>query len=60
MILELDFNGYKFFEDGSKISFSPDERTKKLLSNAVEIDNKNVLKAISLYGPNNSGKTNIM
>ena len=60
MILELDFNGYKFFEDGSKISFSPDERTKKLLSNAVEIDNKNVLKAISLYGPNNSGKTNIV
>ena len=60
MIAELKFNGYKFFKDNSSFSFIPDERTQKLLSNAVEIDNKKVLKSIGLYGSNNSGKTNII
>ena len=58
MILSLTFNGYRFFDD-TTLSFVADCRTKKLLSNASEIDGKNVLKAVGLYGPNNSGKTNI-
>ncbi len=59
MILNIEFNGYKFFEN-SNISFVADARTKKLLSNATELDGKNVLKAVGLYGSNNSGKTNIV
>jgi len=59
MILNIEFNGYKFFEN-SNISFVADARTKKLLCNSTEIDGKNVLKAVGLYGSNNSGKTNIV
>lgn len=59
MILSVDFNGYKFF-DNSSISFSADLRTKKLLSNSEEIDGKNILKTAGIYGSNNSGKTNIV
>ena len=58
MLLSLEFNGYRFFND-SCLSFVADGRTKKLLSNSVELDGKNVLKSIGLYGSNNSGKTNI-
>lgn len=59
MILNIEFDGYKFF-DNSSISFTADARTKKLLSNSTELDGKNVLKAVGLYGSNNSGKTNII
>ena len=59
MILNIEFDGYKFF-DNSSISFTADARTKKLLSNSTELDGKNVLKAVGLYGSNNSGKTNIV
>lgn len=58
MILNLEFNGYRFFND-SKISFNADVRTSKLLSNSELIGGKNVLKTVGLYGANNSGKTNI-
>ena len=59
MILNVEVNGYRFFEDNTEISFAADARTKKLLSNSKLIDGKNVLKSIGLYGANNSGKTNI-
>ena len=59
MILNIEFDGYRFF-DNSSISFTADARTKKLLSNSTELDGKNVLKAVGLYGSNNSGKTNIV
>ena len=60
MILSVEFNGYRFFNDKSELSFCADARTKKLLSNSVNIDEKNVLKSVGLYGANNSGKTNII
>ena len=59
MILSIEFNGYKFFSDNSALSFSADARTKKLLSNSTVLNGKNVLKAVGLYGSNNSGKTNL-
>ncbi len=59
MILCLDFNGYRFFDKESSLSFAADARTKKLLSNSEYIDGKNVLKSVGVYGANNSGKTNI-
>ncbi|MBQ7277321.1 MAG: ATP-binding protein [Bacilli bacterium] len=58
MLLYLDFNGYRFF-DNTKISFCADARIKRLLSNSEFIDGRNVLKTIGLYGANNSGKSNI-
>jgi AAA15 family ATPase/GTPase len=60
MILEIAFNDYRFFKGTNSLSFCADARTKKLLSNAQLIDEKNVLKAVGIYGPNNSGKSNII
>ena len=60
MIGEIYFNNYRLFKNENSISFIADLRTKKLLSNTVEVDGKSILKSIGLYGANNSGKTNIM
>ena len=59
MIEEITFNNYRFFSN-SKLSFFADRRTKKLLSNSIKIDNRQILKTIALYGGNNSGKTNVI
>ena len=59
MISEIRFKNYRLFKEENTISLVADARTKTLLSNASEIDNRNILKAISIYGANNSGKTNI-
>lgn len=60
MILELSFNKYKLFKEKNVFSLKADKRTQYLLSNSVEIDNVAILKALSIYGPNNSGKTLII
>lgn len=60
MILELSFNNYRMFKGDNVLSFSPDTRIKKLLSNSNEVLNKNVLKTIGIYGQNNIGKSNIV
>ena len=60
MIGEFSFDNYRFFADDSNISFVADKRTKKLLSNSVSIDNRQILKSIAIYGGNNCGKTNIV
>ena len=59
MILEITFNNFRLFKNESKISYRADRRTRYLLSNSLEIDGASMLKAISLYGGNNSGKTNV-
>ena len=59
MLLDFNFNGYKFFND-SNISFNADARISRLMSNSQYLDGKNVLKTIAIYGANNSGKTNIV
>ena len=60
MILELSFNNYRMFKNGSFISFVADTRTKQLMSNSHEYGGKNVLKSIGLYGQNNIGKSNLI
>ena len=60
MILDIAFNNYRLFKENNELSFSADLRTKKLLSNAIAFEGKNVLKCIGLYGENNGGKTNIV
>lgn len=59
MLLSLEINGYRFF-DNLELSFCADARIKRLFSNSVEIDSKNILKSVGIYGGNNSGKTNIV
>ena len=60
MILELTFNNYRLFKNANTLSFKADKRTRHLLSNSTPIDGVNVLKALAIYGSNNSGKTNIV
>lgn len=60
MILEAGFNNYKMFKNESIISFKADKRTKYLLTNTVEQNNVATLKALAIYGPNNSGKTKLI
>ena len=60
MILEVGFNNYKMFKNESIISFKADKRTKYLLTNTVEQNNVATLKALAIYGPNNSGKTKLI
>ena len=60
MILDISFNNYRLFKGANDLSFAADLRTRKLLSNSVCRDNKNVLKCLGLYGENNGGKTNVV
>lgn len=59
MISEISFNNYRMFKRESSLSMVADARTVKLLSNANTLDEVNVLKSIAIYGPNNSGKSNL-
>jgi len=59
MISEILFNNYRLFKGENELSFIADGRTKKLLSNSIALDDKNILKAVAIYGPNNSGKSHI-
>lgn len=60
MILEIGFNNYKMFRNDTNLSFKADKRTKYLLSNVVDVENVSTLKALAIYGSNNSGKTKII
>ena len=60
MILEIGINNYKLFKNDNYFSFKADKRTKYLLSNSIDLDNIATLKALAIYGPNNSGKTKII
>ncbi len=60
MILEVTFNNYRLFKGTNSLYFKADKRTRHLLSNSVSLDGTNVLKALAIYGSNNSGKTNIV
>ena len=60
MISEVEFNNFRLFKTESVLSYKADKRTQYLLSNAIDVDNISILKALALYGSNNSGKTNIV
>lgn len=60
MISDITFNDFRFFKGEKSFSFVADARTKKLLSNSVSIGQRAILKAAAIYGPNNSGKSNII
>lgn len=60
MILEIGFNNYKMFKNSNVFSLKMDKRTKYLLTNSIDVDNVPVMKALAIYGPNNSGKSNLI
>lgn len=60
MILEIGFNDYRMFRNWQCLTFKADKRTKYLSANFISKDNVGVLKSLALYGPNNSGKSNLI
>lgn len=59
-IKEFRVDNYGVFSKPVQISFEGDMRTKRLSSNVHSLNSYNILKTIALYGPNNSGKTNLI
>ena len=60
MICKFSVENYKAFADRIELDFYANGNIKRLDYNYVEISDKNVLKTIGFYGPNNTGKTCIL
>ena len=58
MITNLKFKNCFAFNDCVEMNLKADMRTKKFISNVIELkENLNILKSSVIYGPNNTGKT---
>ena len=61
MITSLKFNNCFAFNNSIEMNLRADMRTKKFVSNVININEKlNVLKSAVIYGPNNTGKTTLI
>ena len=61
MITSLKFNNCFAFNNSIEMNLRADMRTKKIVSNVININEKlNVLKSAVIYGPNNTGKTTLI
>lgn len=60
MFVELKINNCFSFNMPVKLSASADMRTKKFATNIFKNKDFNILKTIGIYGPNNTGKSNIV
>lgn len=57
MLLNCKIKNFKTFKNPIEISFVADMHIKKFLANTYSIAEQNVLKTVSIYGPNNTGKS---
>jgi len=57
MIIDFGVSNHKAFGEKVELSFVADKRIRTLRCNTVETHNIALLKAIGLYGSNNTGKT---
>ncbi len=57
MISSIFLNNSYIFSDEVELSLNADMRQKKFNSNVHKLGNYNVLKSLSIYGPNNVGKS---
>lgn len=60
MLIEFKASNYRSIAEEQVISFVPATGQTDFPSNIIEIGKHKVLNALALYGPNNSGKTNIL
>lgn len=60
MITEIRAENAFVFKDAVEFSLKADMRTKKFASNVRSFGNFNIVKVAGIYGPNNSGKTNLL
>ena len=57
MICKFSFDNFKAFSKKTELDFYANGNIKRLDYNSINIGNKNILKTIGIYGPNNTGKT---
>lgn len=60
MIVEIRAENAFIFNEKVVFSLKADMRTKKFVSNVCSFGNFNIVKVAGIYGPNNSGKTNLL
>jgi hypothetical protein len=60
MICKFSVENFKAFAEKVEIVFFANGNIKRLDYNYVSVGNKNVLKTVGFYGPNNTGKTCIL
>ena len=57
MLLYFKIKNYKTFKDEIEMSLIADMHIKRFITNTNNVNNQNILKVLSVYGPNNSGKS---
>ena len=60
MLLEFKISNYRSIGDEQTISFIPAQKQKDHLQNILRQGKYQALNAISIYGPNGGGKSNIL
>lgn len=60
MFIEFRVSNYRSIGDEQIISLIPSPKQKDFGSNLVTTDREEILNALALYGPNSSGKSNIL
>ena len=57
MIIELRIKNCFSFSDQVVFSMKADMRSKRFVTNLINVNQQNILKVAGVYGPNNAGKT---
>ena len=60
MLIEFRISNYRSIGDEQVISLLPSPKQKDFESNVIEQGNYSILNALALYGPNSSGKSNVL
>ena len=60
MIVSIKIKNCFIYKDEVEFSLKADMRFKKFSQNVVNTENLNILKTAVIFGPNNSGKTNLI
>ena len=60
MLIEFRVSNYRSIGDEQIISLLPSPKQKDFESNIIVQDNYNILNGLAFYGPNSSGKSNVL
>lgn len=57
MLLNFMIENFEVFQEQVQLNMEANLHTRKFLSNVIQENQGNALKALAIYGPNNTGKT---
>lgn len=55
MLLKFTIENFEVFQKPVELSMEANLHTRKFLSNVIQSSQGNALKALAIYGPNNTG-----